>query len=117
MGFGTVGLLTQAKTAQNQISVVCTATTPYSLGLDNGLYGSGPTARKMANGSARVTYGIYMDTNRTQPWGTVGLGLSYVQAASGTGSAQAFKGYGKAPAQTTPAAATYSDTIVATVTY
>jgi spore coat protein U-like protein len=117
MSFGTVGLLTTAASAQNQISATCTATTPYTLGLDNGLAGTSPTARKMVNGASQVTYGIYQDANHTQPWGTVSLGLSYVESATGIGSAQPFTAYGMVPVQTTPAPNTYSDTVVATATY
>jgi spore coat protein U-like protein len=117
MAFGTVGLLTSAKTAQNQITATCTATTPYTIGLNNGLYGSAPAARQMANGSNRVTYGIYKDSGYTQIWGDLTLGTTAVQSATGTGGAQSFNGYGQVPAQTTPTPGPYSDTVVATVTY
>jgi spore coat protein U-like protein len=117
LAFGTVGLLNAAVTAQNQVTARCTATTPYTVGLDNGLTGTSPTARNMTNGSGRVTYGIYMDSAGQQPWGSAGLGSAYVQSATGTGSNQVFTGYGLAPAQNTPAPASYSDTVVATVTY
>ena len=48
-------------------------------------------------------------------WGnTVGTDT---QAATGTGAAQTYTIYGRIPPQTTPAPATYSDTITVTVTY
>lgn len=112
MGFGSVGLLTSSVLANNQFTVTCTNGTAWSVGLDNGKYGSGPAARQMAQGGARVTYGIYTDTGRTAAWGATGG-----PSGTGTGLTQTFKGYGKVPAQTTPASGPYSDQIVATITY
>ncbi len=115
MAFGNVGLLTQPLSAQNQITVLCTATTPYTLGLNNGLNGASPGARQMANGTNLVTYAIYMDSGHSQLWGS--SGPSSVQSSAGTGGNQYFNGYGQVPAQSTPTPGPYSDTIVATLTY
>ncbi len=119
LAFGNVGLLTSAAAAQNEIDVTCTSTTTYSVGLDHGQTGTGPTSRLMVFGGGHVTYGIYKDLSHTQPWGNLADGLSYVQSGVGTGAsgAQPFYGYGLAPVQATPRPGGYSDNIVVTVTY
>jgi len=48
-------------------------------------------------------------------WGNT-IGTNTV-ASTGTGAAQSFTVYGRIPSQTTPAPATYTDTITVTVTY
>jgi spore coat protein U-like protein len=69
----------------------------------------------MSNGGAQITYGLYQNAARSQPWGN-NTGTNTV-AGSGTGSGQALTVYGRVPAQTTPAPGTYSDSIIATLTY
>lgn len=117
LGFGAVGVINAPKTAQNAIDVHCTNTTPYSIGLGNGLNGTSPTARKLAKGAERITYGIYKDQQGTQPWGDAALGAAFVRSGTGNGLTQSLPAYGIAPAQTTPSPGAYSDTVVATVTY
>jgi spore coat protein U-like protein len=48
-------------------------------------------------------------------WG-ITIGTDTV-SATGNGAAQTHTVYGRVPAQTTPAPATYSDTVTVTVTY
>jgi spore coat protein U-like protein len=48
-------------------------------------------------------------------WGTT-IGTNTV-SATGNGASQSYTVYGQVPAQTTPAAAVYTDTITVTVTY
>ena len=48
-------------------------------------------------------------------WGNT-VGTDTV-SATGSGASQAYTVYGRVPMQTTPAAATYTDTITVTVTY
>ena len=117
MNFGSVGLLTAAVAATNQVQVRCTSTTPYNLGLGNGLTGASPATRKMTQGAAAITYGIYKDPAHALAWGDISLGLSAVQSATGSGATQTFTAYGLAPVQATPAPAAYADTVVATLTY
>jgi len=116
LDFGTVGLLTSAKTATSTLSVQCANGTAYNVGLDAGLNGGGSiTARKMALGAARVGYQLYSNSARTAVWGNT-VGTDTV-AGTGNGNPQNLTVYGNVPAQTTPAAGTYNDTIVVTVTY
>ena len=118
LNFGSHGVLDTAVNATNSISVTCTASTGYTIGLSGGNAGAiDPTQRKLANGGNTefITYGIYRDVAHTLPWGST-IGTNTV-AGTGTGAAQAHTAYGRVPAQATPSPQTYTDTIVVTVTY
>jgi len=69
----------------------------------------------MSKGSEVVTYGIYRDSGRSQPWGST----QGTNTASGTGSGTGrnFTAYGRVPVQTSPSAGNYADTVVTTITY
>ncbi|SEE37861.1 Spore coat protein U (SCPU) domain-containing protein [Rhizobiales bacterium GAS191] len=116
LNFGTASVLTHNVDATSSLSVQCSNSLPYTVALNGGNSGAtDPTQRKMANGAAQITYGLYRDPARTLPWGsTTG---SNTAAGTGTGAAQALTVYGRVSAQTTPAPATYQDTIVVTITY
>jgi spore coat protein U-like protein len=116
LNFGSKGLLTTTTDATNDIAVACTNTTPYNVGLDGGTTGAtDPTQRKMSAGAQTVTYGIYRDASHSLPWGnTVGTNTS---SGTGSGLSTSYTGYGRVPAQTTPAPATYTDTVVVNVKY
>ena len=116
VAFGSVGLLTSNKDAQGSVTVTCTNQAPYNIGLGAGT-GAGATvaARKMTNGANTVTYSLYKDTGRSIVWGnTIGTDTA---TGTGTGSNQVLPVYGRVPPQSTPPAQTYTDTVVATVTY
>lgn len=114
--FPSTGVIAANVDATSTLSVQCTNTTPYNIGLNAGT-GTGATVavRKMTNGAATINYSLYSDSGRTTVWGNT-VGTDTV-SSTGTGSAQSFTIYGRVPPQTTPAAATYSDTITVTVTY
>jgi len=114
--FGSAGVLAAARDGTSTVTATCSSTTPYSIGLNGGTTGAtDPTLRKMSKGAARITYGLYRDAARTQPWGsTIGTDTA---GGTGSGVGQAYTVYGRVPAQTTPAAGAYADTIIATVTY
>jgi len=116
LNFGTLGVLSANVDQTSTIQVQCTNTTPYTIGLDAGT-GAGATVatRKLTGGAATVNYSLYSNAGRTTVWGTT-IGSNTV-ASTGTGAAQSFTVYGRIPAQTTPAPATYTDTITVTVTY
>ena len=83
------------------------------------LSGSSPMRRGLRQiliglGAAGITYGLYRNTQRTQPWSEA---AGEVASGTGTGLLQSVPVYGRVPAQTTPGAGIYSDTVVATVTY
>jgi spore coat protein U-like protein len=117
LAFGTSGVIQAAVNATSAIGVQCTNTTPYNVGLSAGA-GSGATValRKMTSaGSATINYQLFRDTARTQTWGDV-VGTN-TASATGNGAVQTLTVYGTVPAQTTPAAGSYTDTVQVTVTY
>jgi spore coat protein U-like protein len=116
MAFGTSGIIAANIDASSTVTVTCTNTTPYSVGLDAGT-GSGATVttRKMTSGGATVDYSLYQDNGRSTIWGNT-VGTNTV-GGTGNGSGQALTVYGRVPSQSTPAPGAYSDTITVTVTY
>lgn len=118
LNFGSQPDLASNRDATNTITVNCSPGTTYAIGLSNGSGGgTGPATRRMTNGATadHVTYGIYRDAARTQPWGDV-AGVNTL-SGTGTGAGQSVTGYGRVPVQTTPAPLTYTDTVVVTITY
>lgn len=114
--FGTRGVLSANVDATGSVTATCTAGTTYTISLGGGLANAAPTARKMSKAAETVTYGLYKDTNRSQPWGDATTPGSTV-AGTGTGAAQVLTVYGRVPPQTTPTPGTYTDTVVVTLTY
>jgi spore coat protein U-like protein len=122
LSFGTgVGLLTSAVSGSTTLSVTCSNTTPYNVGLDGGnVSGSTVTSRLMAGtatGNTGTTLGfqLYTTSGYSTVWGNT-VGTSTV-SGTGTGAAQTLTVYGQVPAQTTPKPDTYQTTITATVSY
>jgi spore coat protein U-like protein len=116
LNFGTASVLTANVDATSTLSVQCSNALPYTVALNGGNSGAvNPTLRKMANGPAQITYGLYRDAARSLPWGST----AGTNTASGTGNGlvQALTVFGRVPAQTTPAPGLYQDTIVVTLTY
>jgi spore coat protein U-like protein len=116
LNFGSSGSLVASLAATGAVTVTCTNSTPYNVGLGIGT-GSGASiaARILSSGGNKITYSIYKDAAHSMLWGN-SLGYDTV-SATGTGLAQANTTYGLVPAQSTPGTGTYSDTIVVTVTY
>jgi spore coat protein U-like protein len=116
LSFGSQGVLVANVDNTSTIQVQCTNTTPYNIGLDAGTgTGATVTTRKMTNGANTINYSLYSDSGRATVWGNT-IGTNTV-AATGSGASQSYTVYGRVPPQTTPAAATYTDTITVTVTY
>ena len=116
LDFGTPGLLTANVDQTSTISVQCSSTTPFNIGLDKGTNGTSVTNRLMKGATAAtVQYSIYSDSGRTSNWGNT-IGTDTV-ASTGTGSSQSFTVYGRIAPQTTPAPDVYTDTVTVTVTY
>ena len=99
------------------VSVTCTNTTPYNVGLSAGLAtGATVTTRKMTGpASAVLGYAMYSDSAHSVNWGQT-IGTDTV-AGTGNGSAQAITVYGQTVAAQYVAPGAYADTITATVTY
>jgi spore coat protein U-like protein len=116
LDFGVAGVLTGARDGSSTLTPTCTNGTGYTIGLNGGLSGaSNPTLRRMSKGVESIIYGLYHDAARAQPFGNA-AGVDTV-ASTGTGLPQARTVYGRVAAQSTPSPGTYTDTIVATVTY
>jgi len=116
LNFGSTGVLRSALDAASSVTVTCTNAAPYTVALDGGLSGAtNPAQRKMSQAAEQITYGLYQNSARTQPWGdSVGTNTS---AGTGSGLAQTFTIYGRVPAQSTPSPGTYTDTVVVTLSY
>ncbi|PHP64584.1 hypothetical protein CSC94_23605 [Zhengella mangrovi] len=112
--FGTTAIINGNIDTTSSINTQCSNGTPFAIFLDNGLTGTSPADRKMTNGADVVTYGLYQDSSRSTLWGnTIGSAVS----GTGNGSFQEFTVYGRVPAQSTPPAGTYTDTVIVTVEY
>ena len=115
LAFGSyTGAISQVNTT---VTVTCTNTTPYNLGLNAGLAtGATVTTRSMTGpASALLSYQLFRDAGHTLNWG-VTIGTDTVPL-TGNGAAQVETGYGQIPAGQFVAPGSYSDTITATVTY
>lgn len=119
INFGAAGVLNGALTATGTLSVACTNNDAYTITLSaGGGTGASVADRRMTKGGGteQVKYQLYTNAARTIPWGDGTNGTSVV-SAFGTGSNQGLIVYGRVPPQTTPSAGTYTDRIVATITY
>ena len=114
LDFATQGPLVANVDQTATITVTCTTGALYNVGLDGG-GGGNINARRMINGTNTVGYQLYSNSGRTAVWGTT-IGTDTV-AGTGNGIAQTLSVYGRVPAQTTPPAAVYNDTVNVTVTY
>lgn len=115
MAFGTyTGVVANATSV---VTVTCTNTTPYNVGLNPGLAtGATVTTRKMTGpGAALLGYALYSDSARSVNWGQT-VGTDTV-TGTGNGSGQALTVYGAVAAGQYVAPGAYADTITATVTY
>jgi len=115
MDFAAVGVLTTNQDSTSTITVQCTNTTPYDIGLNEGTSsGATVTTRKMTSGSNTINYSLYLDSARTSNWGNT---AGTMQHGTGNGAQQNYTVFGRVPVQTMPAPGAYSDTITVTVTY
>jgi len=117
--FPSSGVLTANVDATTNITVVCTDTTTYDIGLDAGqTTGATVTTRKMVGtggNTDKVSYALYSDTGRSANWGnTVGTDTVHL---TGTGSNIATTVYGRVPPQASVKPDTYTDTVNITVTF
>lgn len=94
------------------ISVTCSASTSYTIGLSqgNGSY----AARLMTNGSSKLVYNLYTSLTQTAVWGDGTSGTALVE---GSGTTMSYPVYGIIPAEQTPPVGVYSDAVTVTVTF
>jgi spore coat protein U-like protein len=115
LSFGayTKGLIDSTST----ISVTCTSSTTYNVGLNVGTAnGATVTTRKMTGpGGYVLSYSLCQNSNCSINWGnTVGTDT---ETGTGNGTLQTLTVYGQLHANQNVAAGTYTDTITATITY
>lgn len=116
LDFGTHTALTTIKDSSANISVACSNALPFQVQLNGGLSGAtNPTLRLMTKAAEFITYGLYRDAARSQPWGDT-LGTN-TYSGTGTGLSVAIPVYGRVPVQATPTPGTYTDTVAVTVVY
>lgn len=119
LAFGSSGLLSTAVTGSSTLSVTCSTSTPYNIGLNaGGVTSSTTTTRLMAgtttgNTTSTVSFKLMQDSALSTNWGNT-QGTDTV-AGTGTGAAQSLTVYGQVPTQTTPKPDTYNSTVTATV--
>lgn len=114
LDFGTAGLLSSDIDASSTINVACTAGSPFSVSMGNGLYGTGPGNRQMRSTAGdAVGYQLYRDPGRSLVWGQG----ADVALGNGVGTGQNMTVHGRVPAQSTPPPGSYSDSVVVTVEY
>lgn len=114
MDFGLIPSLASPIDASVAISARCSASTPYTVSLNDGLSPSGLMMRRMNNGAEMMRYDLYKNAGRTAPWGS---DTGFNVAATGSGSSQSYTVFGRIPAQITPPVGTYTDTVLITVSY
>ena len=103
-------------TSTGTLSVTCTNTTPYNIGLSAGqATGATVTNRQMQGpAGALLNYVLTRDTEHLANWGnTAGSWLP----GTGNGTAQSITIFGQVAAGQSPTPGAYTDTITATVNY
>jgi spore coat protein U-like protein len=117
VAFPAQSVLASAVSQTGSISVTCTNTTPYNVGLDKGAGTGASVTNRLMTGpsSATVGYGLFQDSGHATNWGNT-VGTDTV-AGTGNGSTQTVTVYGRIAPQTTPQPGAYADTVNVTVTF
>lgn len=96
----------------SSLDVTCTDGTDAKIVLDMGT--SGGASRAMQNGAHQLGYELYSDAGRSIVWGAIEAeGRDY----TGTGLQEAVTVYGRIAAGQNVPAGTYTDNVIATVTF
>jgi spore coat protein U-like protein len=106
---------------QASISIRCTSGTPYDVALSTGSSGS-YAARTLVNGSDSLNYNLFTASDHATVWGdgTNSTGQPATGTGAGMGTAQTLTVYGQLLASGNTGAipaGTYTDSVVATITY
>ena len=97
------------------VVVTCTKGAGTRIDLGLGANASGST-RQMAGGSDFLTYELYQDSGRATVWGS-GASAGQTIAAAPSKAPRTFTVYGRVAAGQDVAAASYNDTVVATINF
>jgi spore coat protein U-like protein len=121
LAFGTYDTVTgTAVDGTGTVTVACTSGASSTVTLGQGSYAAGGSSdavplRQMGSGSDRLAYTLYQDAGRTTVWGnTGGTGVAYTATSSATSDLTV---YGTVDAGQDVPAGSYSDTVVATITF
>jgi spore coat protein U-like protein len=103
--------------AQSEITVNCTNSAIWNVGLDAGTFaGATVTTREMTGpAGAHLNYELFSDPARTTNWGNT-VGTDTVSGV-GTGAVEDVNVYGRIPAAQLASVGGYADTITATITF
>jgi len=120
LAFGSTGLVDTDIDAQTDLTVECTAGSPYAIGLGAGAgVGATVAARLLTHTTVAANtaaYGLYQEAARTTNWGNT-EGVDTVDSAGATGAPETVTVYGRVPAGQNIATGAYADTITATIWY
>ncbi len=115
---------TTAITAQGAITALCTMGDSVSVALGQGSNAAASSTaavpvRQMASGIQKLPYHIYMASSGSVEWGTgtIGTNQPAAQTSASVKTALTFTTYGTILAGLDVPAGSYTDTVVATVTY
>jgi len=124
LDFGSTSTLSSNIDSTAAITVTASNTTPYSIGLGNGANVSGSQRRARLGATSNfINYNLYTDSAHSHAWTTTTSassctgGASTCVLATGTGVSQNTTVFGRVPPQSVPAAGTFTDTVVVTVTF
>lgn len=115
LGFGAYNPA-YADLATATISVNCSNTAPYQVGLGGGNSLNGTTRRMAGPSGNYLTYQLYRDSSRAVAWGD-GSALGARVSGTGSGGSQGLTVYGRIPAGQYTVVGDYSDSVVVTVEY
>ena len=116
MNFGDYHPVGPSIAGSSSILLVCTTSTAWNVGLDQGLFpGATVTTRQMTGAVSSLAYSLFSDSARTINWGNT-VGTDTV-SGTGTGGPQVITVYGRIPASQSSGIGGYQDTITATVTF
>lgn len=115
-----VANLTSPQTATASVTTTCTIGALPVITLGQGVNpatGSTATAplRQVKNGTYLLSYGLYQDSGHATVWG--GTTATAPPAVAASGTATAITIYASIPAGQAGATGTYTDSVIATVTY
>ena len=102
----------QSLDGSGEVSVICDASTTYSIALSTGRASYFP--RAMADGPHELFYNLYTDATRTTIWGDATGGTAIVTA---TGIGEHHTVYGRVPARQNAFVGSYADSVVVTITF
>jgi spore coat protein U-like protein len=117
--FGSLGLITSTVAVLGTITTTCTGGTTYAVSINAGK-GTGATVASRlltrTGGSNTLKYNIYLDGTYKQIWGD-GSNGTYNRPSTGTGTAQVATYYAVMAPQPAATPGTYTDQLIATVTF